>query len=239
MRAFQKFYLFVFFDNVYIFFWVFSKVKMLLILEPDDALECYNLALQQNPNDPILTTKMGKALVETHYFAKAIAFYKESIKTIQNPDLKLQLADLYLQLKEFDKAEMLLMDELEADNNQDSADVTYLQHKTRVSMLLAQTREKAGNLIAALAILKDAKDNQNRVRKRLSVDLNNIPEEEISLLVEINVKLADICTTLKNNDQAVQFYKDALEISTDNIQILTSLAKLYMQVSCFFFNNID
>lgn len=201
-----------------------------VFLEPDDALECYNQALQQNPKDPNLTTKMGKALVETHYFAKAITFYKESIKSTQNPDLKLQLADLYLQLKEFDKAEVLLMDELETNSNQDLEDVTFLQHKSRVSMLLAQTRERAGNLNAALAVLKDAKDNQNRVRKRLTVELNTIPEEEILLLVDINVKLADISTTLKNNDQAIQFYKDALEISTNNVQILTSLAKLYMQV---------
>ena len=58
----------------------------------------------------------------------------------------------------------------------------------------------------------------------------DVPDEEIKLLVDIGVKLAEIASTLKNHDQAVQFYKDTLEISPNNTEILTALAKLYMQV---------
>lgn len=58
----------------------------------------------------------------------------------------------------------------------------------------------------------------------------DVPDDEIKLLVDIGVKLAEIAATLKDNDKAVQFYKDALEICPKNTEILTALAKLYMQV---------
>ncbi|XP_015840637.1 tetratricopeptide repeat protein 21B [Tribolium castaneum] len=199
------------------------------ILEPDEALECYNQALQQNPKDPHLALKMGQALVKTHYFARAVAFYKEAINTIQDPELRLQLGELYISMKEYDKAESLLSSELKNDKSLD--DLTQLQYKTKLSMLLAQAREKSGNLPGALTILREARENQNRVRKRLAVEQTNVPEDEIKLLLDIGVKLAEIAATLKDNDKAVQFYKDALEISPSSTEILTALAKLYMQMN--------
>lgn len=139
------------------------------ILEPDEALDCYNLALQQNPKDPYLTLKMGQALVKTHYFARAISFYKEAINTIQDPELRLQLGDLYINMKKYNEAENLLSGELK-NEVKSVEDLTQLQYKTKFLMLLAQTREKSGNLTGALTVLKEAKDNQNRVRKRLAVE---------------------------------------------------------------------
>lgn len=51
------------------------------------------------------------------------------------------------------------------------------------------------------------------------------------------MKLGEISVTLKNNDQAIQFYKDAIEVSSNDISVLTALAKLYMQVEFFLLFN--
>lgn len=94
----------------------------LKILEPDDALQNYEKALKDKPNDLFLMRKMGKALVQTHYFNRAVEYYKKSIKEISDPELKLQLAELYLNLREYEKGELLLLDELDEEHRKSIAD---------------------------------------------------------------------------------------------------------------------
>lgn len=45
-----------------------------------------------------------------------------------------------------------------------------LQVRTKQLLLLARIREKAGNLNSSLSTLKEARDNQYRVQKRISID---------------------------------------------------------------------
>lgn len=113
---------------------------------------------------------MGKALVDTHHFSRAVAYYKEAIKKTNDSELKLQLAELYMNLRDFEKGELLLLNELEDDKAINSEDVTHLRYKTRLLNLLAQIQEKSGNITYALKSLKDAMDNQNRLRKRFVVE---------------------------------------------------------------------
>lgn len=56
-------------------------------------------------------------------------------------------------------------------------------------------------------------------------------EFEINVFVKICLKLGHIATLLKNTEQAVNFYKEGLQTSPNNIQILVALANLYMQMS--------
>lgn len=86
---------------------------MTLSLEPDQAIEAYTNALRQCPHDPMLASKLGRAYVKTHQYAKAIKYYKEAIENPDNFALKLDLAELYLKLKQFTNAEQTLMEEIE------------------------------------------------------------------------------------------------------------------------------
>ncbi|KAJ8985639.1 hypothetical protein NQ317_015135 [Molorchus minor] len=198
------------------------------VLEPDDALEYYEKALKENPNDPVLVSKMGKVLVDTHYFQRAIKYYKEVIKNSNDPELKLQLAELYMNLRE---GELILLTQLEEEKSNAADDLTYLQFKTRLLVLLSQVQEKSGNVTYALKSLKDAMDNQNRVRKRLAVEQNVVPQSEIHSLINISMKLGEMASALKNNEQAINYYKEGLEVSPNNTSILAALAKLYMQMN--------
>lgn len=58
-----------------------------------------------------------------------------------------------------------------------------------------------------------------------------VSEEEINISVNLYKKMADAAIILRDTDQAVKFYKDALVISPNNCKILVCLAKLYMQVN--------
>lgn len=60
---------------------------------------------------------MGKAYSLAHDYDKAIEFYENNINKLQKVDLELSLANLYIQLKKFDKAEKYLNEQKFANEN--------------------------------------------------------------------------------------------------------------------------
>lgn len=151
---------------------------------------------------------------------------------MQYPDLKLQLADIYIAIKEYAEAEKLLVDEVESENKKKTDDITSLNYKTKLLLLLAVVQEKSGNLSLSVSTLKAAKTAQAKINKRLSLDETVVLSvEETKKLLNINSKLAQLCINLKDYEQAINHYKDALSVTQDDLEILEQLARLYMQVS--------
>lgn len=144
--------------------------KTLFFLEPDLALEAYQKALNMNPKDPYLTSKMGTALVNTHHFARAIKYYKETIDITGNPSLKIDLIELYILLKQYENAEQLINSEIELEKTKKIDDLTALKYKTKLLVLLGEVLEKSGNYKGAQTKYKEARDNQNRVRRLYTVE---------------------------------------------------------------------
>lgn len=50
-------------------------------------------------------------------------------------------------------------------------------------------------------------------------------------MIEINSKLAELCIQLKDNEQAVNHYKNALSVAPDDLETLEQLANLYMHMN--------
>ncbi|XP_012141012.1 tetratricopeptide repeat protein 21B isoform X2 [Megachile rotundata] len=200
------------------------------IQEPERAIEAYEQALKQNPlNKVYIASKLGKALVKTHQYTKAINYYRDIMKQENFNSLKLDLAKLFMTLKQYDKAEITLVQELQ-DGRRDS-DKQSLEVRGQLLLLLAKTREKAGNIQGALSALKEAKENQHRYIQRLGT--SNI-ENEKQFLANICLTMADYSSSLRDYDQAIMYYKEALNHKSTDVNALLSLAKLYMQT-----NNLD
>lgn len=66
----------------------------------------------RNPRDPLLTAKLGEALVRTHQFDKAIHFYQDAVKSEANFPLRFELANLQFRLKRWDGAEKTIQEAL-------------------------------------------------------------------------------------------------------------------------------
>lgn len=81
--------------------------------EPDEAIDAFKQAHRLNPNDSFLASKLGRAYVKTHQYTKAINYYKEATRYTENSALKLDLAELYLKLKQFSNAEEILLKDIE------------------------------------------------------------------------------------------------------------------------------
>lgn len=87
-----------------------------LFIEPDEAIDAFKMALRENPSDPLLASKLGRAYVKTHQYTKAINYYQEATLSSINAPLKLDLAELFLKLKQFSNAEQTLIDEIDSNN---------------------------------------------------------------------------------------------------------------------------
>jgi tetratricopeptide (TPR) repeat protein len=81
--------------------------------------------LQKNPNDPALISRIGKALVQTHSYAKAIAHYEAALggshvaPSAQRHVMQYDLAALYFKLKRLDDSEQVLAQILEPSNGEE------------------------------------------------------------------------------------------------------------------------
>ncbi|XP_011169181.2 tetratricopeptide repeat protein 21B [Solenopsis invicta] len=201
------------------------------IQEPERAIEAYEQALSQNPiNKADIANKMGKALVKAHQYTKAISYYKDIVKQDNCTALKLDLAKLYMKMKQHDKAEATLVQELQ--DKRGESDILSLEMRGQELLLLAKVREKSGNIRGALATLKEAKENQHRYIQRLNVSPDVADQKH--MLANICLTMADYASTLRSYDEAIVYYKEALAHKPTDVNALLSLAKLYMQM-----NNLD
>lgn len=86
------------------------------IQEPEEAIDAFKMALRKSPSDPILASKLGRAYVKTHQYNKAINYYKEATMNENNVSMKLDLAELFLKLKQFSNAEQTLIEDIESSH---------------------------------------------------------------------------------------------------------------------------
>jgi tetratricopeptide repeat protein 21B len=83
------------------------------IQEPEEAIQYYEKALEKDADDIVLVREVGKALVMTHDYNRAIKYYEQTLQ--DDPklfDLRIDLAELYIKLKAFDDSRRVLIEAL-------------------------------------------------------------------------------------------------------------------------------
>ena len=76
--------------------------------------------MKRNPRDGILAAKMGQALQRTHQYGKAINYYKEAVKNEDDNNLRYDMAELQMKLKQYEKSERTIAAALETEAQQGS-----------------------------------------------------------------------------------------------------------------------
>lgn len=110
-----------------------------------------------------------------------------------------------------------------------SNDIPTLEIRGKQLLLLAKVRERGGNLKGALTTLNEAKENQVRYVQRATL-LPNLLDQK-SVLADICFTMAEHSSSVRDFNQAVDYYKEALTYKPNDVKALLSLAKLYMQVN--------
>uniref|UniRef100_A0A0X3P822 Tetratricopeptide repeat protein 21B n=1 Tax=Schistocephalus solidus TaxID=70667 RepID=A0A0X3P822_SCHSO len=130
------------------------------IQDPQKAIEVYEAVLRKNPDDLTLASKMGEALVMTHEYERAIAYYESAVHGGQLC-LQSDLIVLLIKLRQFSKAEELLMDSY--NSLIDSTKTVDLQRSSDVLVLLAIIYGQQGRQEEQLETLDRAKLKQTSI----------------------------------------------------------------------------
>ncbi|XP_039350644.1 tetratricopeptide repeat protein 21B isoform X4 [Mauremys reevesii] len=195
------------------------------IQEPEEAIEVYEQALKKNPRDGALASKIGKALIKTHNYSKAISYYEAALKNGQQNILFYDLAELLLKLRQYEKAEKVLQQALD---HEPVNELSSLMEDGRYQVLLAKIYSKMEKTDEAIVSLQQARELQARVLKRVQIEqLDAVPAQK-QLVAEICAEIAKHCTAQRNYEKAIKFYKEALiHCETDN-KVMLELARLYL-----------
>ncbi|CAK8690557.1 unnamed protein product [Clavelina lepadiformis] len=198
------------------------------IQEPEKAIEVYEKALRKNPKDGALASKIGQAMIKTHDYKKAIAYYETAISNGQQKHLRFELVDLLLKLKNYTKAERVLQQA--AEEQQVGSDLEVQMNETRRFMLLATLFRKSSRHAEELQALKEAREVQARVLKRVQVEQPDGAIAQKRLTANICSQLANHAYTHSNDlQQAIIHHKEALIYCEDDVDTMLDLAKLYLQ----------
>ncbi|KAK2562076.1 Tetratricopeptide repeat protein 21B [Acropora cervicornis] len=160
------------------------------IQEPEKAIEVYETALKRNPRDGALASKIGQALVKTHHYGK-----------------------LYLKLKNYDKADRVIIAALE---NEKANDLPSLMEETKLLKLQAQVYQRSGKIEETLKTLTRAKEVQTRVLRRVGVE-----QPDAGML-----QLARLYLTVDDLDACQQQCVQLLKMDAENDDATVMMADL-------------
>ncbi|CAL4107788.1 unnamed protein product, partial [Meganyctiphanes norvegica] len=200
------------------------------IQEPDRAIEVYEQALKRNPRDSQLACRMGQALVKTHQYGKAINYYKDAIKSGNSNQLRYDMAELQMRLKQYDKSEKTISMALESESL-NPTDLASMCMQAKLLNLLAKVHERNENYENALTTLSKAKEVQVKVLKRSQVELPDTIPEQKQLAASMCSQMAEHAANQREHERSIQLYKEALQYDPENATIMLALAKLYMQIN--------
>ncbi|KAM4859500.1 tetratricopeptide repeat protein 21B [Thomomys bottae] len=195
------------------------------IQEPEEAIVAYEQALNQNPKDGTLASKIGKALVKTHNYFKAITYYEAALKSGQQNYLCYDLAELLLKLKWYEKAEKVLQHAL---SHEPVNELSALMEDGRSQVLLAKVYSKMERPGEAVISLQQARELQARVLKRVQMEQPDAVPAQKHLAAEICAEIAKHAVAQRDYENAIKFYKEALLHCETNNKIMLELARLYL-----------
>ncbi|CAN9497793.1 unnamed protein product [Ophioblennius macclurei] len=195
------------------------------IQEPEKAIEVYEQALKKNPRDGALASKIGKALVKTHNYTRAINYYEAALKTEQQNFLRYDLAELLMKMKQYERCERVVLDALA---HEPVNELPVLSDDCRYLVLLAKIQNKVGKNDAASLSLQRARDVQAKVLKRVQLEQPDAVPMQKQLAAEICAEIAKHYTSQRGYERAVKFYKEALVYCETDRKVMLELARLYL-----------
>ncbi|RDD45285.1 Tetratricopeptide repeat protein 21B [Trichoplax sp. H2] len=197
------------------------------IQEPEKAIDAFEAALRKNPHDASLVSKIGQALFKTHQYIKAVNYYETAIKSNNQTSLRMELAELYLKLKQYEKAVSTITAVVKQEKT--SHDINSLMEEAKSVMLLAQIYERVNMPKQSLEALHKCLDAQEKILKRVGVEQPEAREKQREIAAKICCDIANHLANERNTEDAISFYKKALSYCNDHMESRLSLAKLYLQ----------
>ena len=164
------------------------------IEEPQKAIQALEQARLMNPSDMALASKIGKALITTHDYDRALSYY-ESIRSGEGVglDMQLDLAQLLIKLRRLEDAERVIIDTI--NTRKDSDDPPVIQERVDCMLLLAKVYKGYGGTKCMEAYDAALEDQKLLLSKIRGDQPDNIESQK--------VKAADICTIIASEREGM------------------------------------
>ena len=122
----------------------------------------YETALKRNARDSVLASKVGQALIKTHNYNKAVIYDETALKSEMLQFLRQDLAELYLKLRQFEKAERTVLAALAEREGSGGVELAGMIERVGYLRLLYRIHREAGRLEGASATLGKAIEIQSK-----------------------------------------------------------------------------
>ncbi|XP_073797334.1 tetratricopeptide repeat protein 21A isoform X2 [Danio rerio] len=194
------------------------------IHQPEEAARIYQEVETIAPKCT-LTKKIGHALVKAHEYDKAVCYYETALRRDSlDCVLSLELSELLLKLKRFNRAQQVLEQALDHQPTCALAAMMNDVKALRVLVKVLRARDES-----ALDVIQKMHDLQLRVIIRVSSEHQAELEEQKKLLSSICCDWAQEFHLRHELEKAKRHYTDALNHRPDDQQVLLHLAALYYE----------
>mmetsp|Transcript_26568 Transcript_26568/g.85189 ORF Transcript_26568/g.85189 Transcript_26568/m.85189 type:complete len:1185 (+) Transcript_26568:168-3722(+) len=198
------------------------------IQEPEKAIKAFESALnRQDRKDPTLACKIGRALITTHDYRKAVDYYERAVQSDpSNLPMQHELAELYFKLKRFDHAQRVLSDALAAPKSGDVSDS--LATDVQNTLLLAKVLKGQGRNEEFATTMAQANEVQGRLLNRLRGEQPDAVRKQKELAADICFTVAQEFDKQKMYDEAGLQYQEAIKHCDTHTKSMVRLARIHL-----------
>eukprot|EP00933_Yihiella_yeosuensis_P014694 TRINITY_DN13064_c0_g5_i1.p1 TRINITY_DN13064_c0_g5~~TRINITY_DN13064_c0_g5_i1.p1 ORF type:complete len:1194 (-),score=308.92 TRINITY_DN13064_c0_g5_i1:80-3229(-) len=214
---------------------------LLSIQEPADAIKAFQQAIdiEKGKGDPALVQKIGKAMMQTHDYERAIQYYHEALrKHPSQQELRQDLARLYKRLQNWEAAIRELEEALQAVMEEGFKTTKYRVetlvelakvHRDFADARSAQTGGGTGSVPPCSECLRQARDLLNELLSQVRAE----DEESVRTLrqesAELNFMLGEYYETRERHlEYAVGYYSETLRHDDTHEKSILALARIHL-----------
>eukprot|EP00762_Andalucia_godoyi_P000469 ANDGO_03230.mRNA.1 Tetratricopeptide repeat protein 21 homolog len=176
----------------------------------------------------IVASKIGRALVATYDYKKAIDYYSSAVKADPTrTQLRHDLAELYIRLRDFEKAEAILRDGIEQKKTSLFGMIDDVRSQiilSRVYVVGFSNREKA------LQTLEDARAKQQQVLKRARSEAPDMLISQTEFASELAFQTGKVYIDIRQVDKAKVMFEEALRLNVKHARASLALCHLLLRV---------
>ena len=194
------------------------------------AIAAFESALRKSPGDASLASRIGKVLVTTHEYVKAIEYYSTAVHSDPTKQaLRYELAELYLELQKYEQAEKELRALLSGSEAAElQLDEAFLHVQSL--LLLSRVYKEQGLMDQAAEALGTARSTQTNLLARVRVEASDQLSAQREVAAEICFRIALMHELLRDPAQARTSYEEALKHDDTHEKGTLALARMHLVV---------
>eukprot|EP00442_Polarella_glacialis_P051442 CAMPEP_0115123512 /NCGR_PEP_ID=MMETSP0227-20121206/47587_1 /TAXON_ID=89957 /ORGANISM="Polarella glacialis, Strain CCMP 1383" /LENGTH=1331 /DNA_ID=CAMNT_0002525899 /DNA_START=18 /DNA_END=4010 /DNA_ORIENTATION=- len=214
---------------------------LLSIQEPEDGIKAFQQAMEieKGKGDPALVQKIGKAMMQTHDYERAIQYYHDALhKSPGQQELRQDLAKLYRRLHRFEDAIRELEEALKAVMEESFKSTKYrvdtLVQLAKVHRDFADSRANtSGTTTGAVPqcseCLRQARDLLNELLSQVRVEDEDSVRSLRQESAELNFMLGEYYETRERNlEYAIGYYGETLRHDDTHEKSILALARIHL-----------